>query len=450
MPRTEDAIRAELLDHTIADPVLAEVLEDVWQVLGESEATATLEELQLCTLDPLTASQDLLDSGYFTASCLAMRDQKLIVMNERFLLELEAAIRSFAQAESIYGIPQLKDDALMFGWVNRIEAGLAGMLGRLRRQATRDGSGHAEAMIRRELRMVVLFFLGHELGHVLGGHPTGEYAAFVDPALPLEKRVDEAVVKLCRHVDEFNREQFALPGFEKIRDPGSDIRTSENRFRARDPQRYEQDEAFFAYEAAADAWADRIVIEHLNALAEKDPIDAELALYLFVRGVFAAAVFSWYRDLAVFGRKLGVDAFQNAGELMVEMMKSREQYVHAASLFGEFHRFTLLRAVLGMKNVLRLRTTWFDQPIESRSIQTKYTAAQAADDQIICREWWLAEALQRYVLLCISMDTAIKIANVGCATGWILDADRKRGTPQMFVMQYETIGQAVARLRRVR
>ena len=48
------------------------------------------------------------------------------------------------------------------------------------------------------------------------------------------------------------------------------------------------------------------------------------------------------------------------------------------------------------------------------------------------------------------MDTAIKIANVGCATGWILDADRKRGTPQMFVMQYETIGQAVARLRRLR
>jgi len=54
------------------------------------------------------------------------------------------------------------------------------------------------------------------------------------------------------------------------------------------------------------------------------------------------------------------------------------------------------------------------------------------------------------MLLSIAMDTAVKIANVGCATAWMLDTDRRRGTAQMFVMQFESIGQAVARLRQMR
>jgi hypothetical protein len=266
----------------------------------------------------------------------------------------------------------------------------------------------------------------------------------------LEHRVDRAVVKLCRHVDEFNREQFTLPGFESAAEPGADVRQSADRLRAGDERRYEQDETFFANEAAADGWADRIMIDHLNALTEVEPADAELAQYLFARGLFATALFSWYRDLSVFGRKLGVEAIQSARDLMLEMMKSRTQYVHAATLFGEFHRFTFLRAVLGLRNVIRSRTNWFEQPVELRTINTSHTAADAAATPDVRREWQLSETLRRFVLLCISMDTAVKIANVGCATGWILDADRRRGTPQLFVMQYESIGQAVNRLRQFR
>jgi len=60
--------------------------------------------------------------------------------------------------------------------------------------------------------------------------------------------------------------------------------------------------------------------------------------------------------------------------------------------------------------------------------------------------WWEKEALQRYWLLAILMDTAVKIAYTGCSTAWMLDVDRARGTPQRFLMTFESIGSAVARL----
>jgi len=44
------------------------------------------------------------------------------------------------------------------------------------------------------------------------------------------------------------------------------------------------------------------------------------------------------------------------------------------------------------------------------------------------------------------MDTAVKIAYTGCSTAWMLDVDRARGTPQRFLMTFESIGSAVARL----
>jgi hypothetical protein len=62
------------------------------------------------------------------------------------------------------------------------------------------------------------------------------------------------------------------------------------------------------------------------------------------------------------------------------------------------------------------------------------------------RKWWIAESLKRYLLLCIIMDTAVKMAYVGCSTGWILDADEKRGTPQVLTMIFEPIDVAVKRM----
>ncbi len=118
------------------------------------------------------------------------------------------------------------------------------------------------------------------------------------------------------------------------------------------------------------------------------------------------------------------------------MMEGRERYIHSASLFGERHRFTLLRAALALETIIRARTNWFDRAPDQRSIW---------DD-----EPWLAQSLQRYFLLCACMDTAVKLATIGCSTRWMLDADARRGTPQLFVMQFFGIDHAVARVKQMR
>jgi hypothetical protein len=56
------------------------------------------------------------------------------------------------------------------------------------------------------------------------------------------------------------------------------------------------------------------------------------------------------------------------------------------------------------------------------------------------------DCLQREFLLRIHIDTANKIANVGCATGWLKEKDKERGTQQLFFMMFESIDQSVKKL----
>lgn len=444
------SVREELQAYETSDVVIASVLEETWRAIVESRETATLDELHLCLVNPAVASPALKESKYFTQSCQALRDEKLIVINEQFLLEIEAAIRSFAQSESLLGCPYLKSDAKMFGLVHTIKSNLSRQLRRLRRQTQRStAEPDAEQHLRHELALVTLFFMGHELGHFFSGHPRGQFAAFVDPDAALEQQIEDAVVKLCRHVDEFAPTQFDLPGFEQAADESSNVRRVAEEYRELDERRFGMQEAFFANEAQADEWANRIIIAHLEAVAKDDLIEAERSLYLLTRGVFVAALYTWYRDLDVFGRKLTGGSISDVSELTLAMAQGREQYIHAAALFGEHHRFTLLRAVLALETIMRAQTIWFDSPQSERSIHCEHDARAIATDLTLRREWWLSESLQRYFLLCISMDTAVKIANVGCATGWILNADNTRGSPQMLLMNFEAIDKAVNHLRRM-
>jgi hypothetical protein len=219
--------RAELEAYSPTDPVISDVLQRTWSAIVALRAIEPLEKLSLLIMNPEVASADVLASPYFTENFLALRGEMTIVLNERFLLELEGAVRAFAQSESLLGTQYLKGDAQMFGLVRQMQHDPQKFVERLRRTTAGAGADPAaEAQIRDELEMVTLFFLGHELGHLLSGHESGAFGAFVDPDEPLEARMDAAVVRLCRHVDEFNEAEFGLPGFQRVGNPKSDIRRS--------------------------------------------------------------------------------------------------------------------------------------------------------------------------------------------------------------------------------
>jgi hypothetical protein len=441
------SIAEQMQNYRPADAVVADVIQRTWAAISESKVASSLQELHFYVINPAVASPALRRSRYFTDSLQALRDAMTIVVNEEFLTEVEIAVRSFALSQSLTGTQYLRSDEQFLGLVKRVEADRRKVLERLRRHPQDAGVGlEPEESIRQELAMVTLFFVSHELGHLLGGHPEGEFSSFVDPRAPLEDRIDAAVVKLCRHVDEFSRHKFGLPGFRRTEQEKSGVRRVAKRYEALDAARHQREEVFFQNEVAADEWANRIMREYLESRGRADEMEGERSLYLLIRGICAGSLWAWYRDLTVFTRKLNNDYLPTADELAVLMMQTREQYIHAASLFGDRHRFTLLRAALAMEALLRARTSWFDVPPEKRSIRSKHDGATIATDQEARREWWLSQSLQRYFLFCIAMDTAVKIAYIGCSTGWIKEKDAKRGTPQLFLMNFESIDQSMTRL----
>jgi hypothetical protein len=114
--------------------------------------------------------------------------------------------------------------------------------------------------------------------------------------------------------------------------------------------------------------------------------------------------------------------------------------VHAAELFGPVHRFTLLRAILAINGWLHARGV-VKQPIDKPVSRSAPMPARAPLDAGAA-----SECLRREYLLRIHIDTAIKIANVGSVTGWMQEADEQRGSPQLFVMTFESIAQSMQRL----
>jgi len=86
--------------------------------------------------------------------------------------------------------------------------------------------------------------------------------------------------------------------------------------------------------------------------------------------------------------------------------------------------------------------------VEFRSvIDAVRCALEVQGGMVERREMWRALLLQHWASINILMDTPVKIANMTCFTGWFLEMDRSRGTPQLFEMTFEALGRVQGRLK---
>lgn len=449
------------------DEVVLDVVERTRDLVTRSGYVDGIAGLRIFVCDFTKADADMRKSTLFTESCKVILTVPAVVINDRFLMEVEAALRSFDMSDSFLDSQYLRSDEDMFGLVERIGSAPERYLDRLRKfgRAHRKGVKEDDQSVVDELTMATFFFVSHEIGHLLSGKGhllSGKdqmnYGTFLGHDAELEHRIENAVFKLGRHADDFIEHGFNLeiaPGIDWL--DSSDIRRVEEELR----ERFERNHVelcvnhtiWFEVEKLADEKATEIVISHLDAISRRDKVAAERQQYLMIKALFVVAIYSWYKDLHIFTSKLGTGWTGNARMLMHAMVKNREQYIHAASLFGNDHRFTLLRATLTIKSILEARTTWADIWADQDEGELSSTwfwfsrkVSGRPSDQDDLRKWWLSECLQRHHLLCISMDTAVKMAYIGRSTGWLKKGDIEQGTFKPFGMEFESIGQAVQRL----
>ena len=326
--------------HESTDPEIVALGERCRTLLAGSDG---VPDLTLLIVD-YERGAELRGTPLHTASCKVLLDPPTVLISERFLLELEAAVRAFGLADTLLGCQYLRSDEELFALVHRLRDDLPGVLARLRRRADPDA---VEAVT-----LATFFFVAHEVGHLLDDADERSYATFIKPGAALETEVANAAMKLCRHVDEFASYGFDLPGGDDTADPDSEIRRRERELTSTEelaPARARH-ARFFADEVSADDAGARILIEHLARVAAADPAAGMRAASLAVDGLFTAGIYSWYRDLLTFGEQLGMARPPDARTLALTMLEGRETYINAASLFGDEHRFTLLRATLAAED----------------------------------------------------------------------------------------------------
>jgi len=359
------------------------------------------------------ASKDFQTSRYATSNCKALLSEGFIVASERFLIEIECAIRSFEVAGTLSSSTYLRSDEDLFSLVNKIREDPYKYVGRIRRITQLNPQ--KENLIQNTVALTFLFFIAHEIGHIFTNTDARNFTEFVNRNSPLENRLANAVVKLKRHAEQFRDLEFGLPGFEHTLVKGDEVEKSSDMLRKEIEILDLNHSKWFKDEISADQFGTKIIIEYLSEQSSDESTDA--IMYQMIRGMFGAALYSWYVDLQAFSIALGIRWPPSSVDLAISMMEDRDQYIKAASLFGNIHQFTLLRAQQLLFSVIKARNNKYED----------------------------REAMVRYYLICTLMDTAVKIAYVGASTAYLKQRDIKHGT-QLLVMEFEPINLALKRV----
>jgi len=428
----DDASR-ELAVRESTDPVVREVAARVRQLLDTVELPDEAARVRIFFADFTEAGPKLRDSKYFTRTCQALPDDRLIVINAAFILEMEAALRSFHPPHTFFGSLHLCDKA-MFAMVQRLADPRQLLVGL--RADQKAVAGGEPAGVLDGLTLLALFFAGHELGHVLSGQQQRSFATFVSPG-DLEASVANASVKLARHIDELEALGFGLSGSTPGGGGDREIRAREkNRYFILDSD-YANHDKWFADEVAADRAADDILRRHFDRLGEADVYSAAWQCYLAVHVLCVAALCAWYRDLFAFCTSMGMDPVDSMRQLTGQMLRGPEQYIRAASLFGEVHRSTLLRSALAIQALLKAPAADIDGQPRCAS-----GAGAVSAERERLRQSWRQESLRRYYLIATLLDTAVKIAYVGSSAGYL--QEQLAGRP--FLMSFQPLETALRRV----
>jgi hypothetical protein len=436
MRRMQRAAVSELRDRESTDPVVASAADSARRVLSLISQPPKVASVELVVADFSGASEQLLGSLYFTPLACSFPQESLIIINAELIKELDSTVRAFEQYPILAHTPYLAGDEQMFKLARAARSGAEA-------QEMRQGPAMSQRAAVRQVELAVRFIVGHELGHILRGGEGGDFRSLPGLDTPAEQRIELAVTKLGRHVDDLGRHGFDLPLWEGMTAPSSPMRRTEQSYAERLGHEYVNQSIWFADEEKADTWAEDLLRASLVA-ARSDPIAAHYERYLMCKALFALAIGCWYRDMLQLGEMLNWEEPLTHSALMAALFTDRENYVRLAALFGEIHRLPLLRAWHAIKRLFEAMPVELWVSPEDRAL--KYTGGWPPTTPRDEKAWLCSESLRRFWLLAMLMDTPIKIATVGMTMGWYREQIEAGDMRQMLFVNFEDISQAWARV----
>jgi len=443
MPLTAAGFAAELLPLESTDPVVQAVAKNVRAAVKDSGIEHEIPDLKIYFPDFSKAKAEATTLATYTKSCQSVLPS-IVVVNARFLLDTEAAIRSFGLYEDVLNTPYLRNDACMFGLIKRVREDGNQWLYKLREFELGKKSPQRNEID--ELSLTILFFCAHEIGHLKDGVDGGQFVALLNKAAPFENRSANAAVKVRRHATEFDSYGFDLPGWNGAIDPQHEVFAATEKLRLTVKEDDEKNADWFKKETSADNAAVKFMNEYLK---DQGP----MRRWLLIRGLFAASLYAWYDDFLSFCEAMDVPRMGTKPMLSFELMKNPEIYIRAASLFGDVHRCTILRSTLAIQELLNAdgndgpNVKANDNFLDRVSTLWSNLFGQDEAEKDESNQYWKAQSARRHLLLAIHMDTVVKLAYVGASMPWMKEKEEERGTPQLMMIEYETIDQSVNRLK---
>lgn len=443
---TANQVQQKLRALQTKDPVLSSASQWVREVIPKILSKSSNTHIEFYVLE-YKSNQNKVDKLLYTDTCKVLTSNlrhPIILCNASMLYEIEAVCRSFELTN-----PYFSSDEALFGLVKKISGDPKSYLMTLRNSSYDPAMDEDMSL---HMKLAMLYFVCHEIGHILQGDDDRKFASTLHADQPLETRVTEGVVRMCKHAEEFTKSGWVLDFFKDIVDVNSNIRKVERKLREKILISYKNANVWYQDEVSADDRAADLMIAYLSELDRSNPEIVRLHQHTIISNLFFVGIYSWYKDLYNFTNLAcsEIGEIKNSYSLMVCMMMNRERYIQAASLFGDVHRFLLLRSYFAIEKILKNRTDFFSIEYEKRTIFPDPEELKKMNNRKLRETIWYFGELQQYALLQILMDTPFKMTCVGCATGWFKEIDKERGSPQLFMMDFEPINVAVSRLSKLK
>jgi hypothetical protein len=422
-----DALRR----YAVTDPVLNAARNRAQHLLPEI-APPSIKNVELLVVDlppDAPASLRLLQTRTCTGAYRAFPVPVVICAGD-FLRGVEAAVRRFEDANDL-----IRSEAKFLAFARSVETDAPGVLEKLRLEDhdKPDRENHIVA----HLNVALLFFSGHELGHLMQAAEGRSYDRG-SPADDPDREIRASVVNLCKQADALGGKEDDGPFWSKR------VSQIESEYRQQLGELQAVRDRSWALEVEADQVGTDLSLKYLDNAGRNGEASLLEQQHLLIETVFVVGLVSWYRDLAVF-MDTSCDSMTNSVMLNLCFASKREGFAAAGRLFGDVHRHLLLRSLQLIRAVITRRKALYENSFLPGTKITSAEDLRRADPVLAQREIWRLGDVQRYTMLAALMDTPLKLAYAGCAAGWYAELKARNG-PQLRMFDFYRIEDELARI----